>query len=260
MVAEDTNDYAALFDDIKAIVFDLDGTLYQYKADIRHYYDSTAGQTITDFGATKTQAEGTALARQSYDETGSSMIVPAAIVGKPVEELLYAFNRNLLPEHTVEISRRAAQERHLLEALQARTKLAILSHSTEEVIHRTLAYIAMDDLFHPVIGIDNVGFSMKNHEKTPFLHILEQLDLAPHEVLFVEDSPENCFHPKELGMRTALIKYGLYDKEEHRTIGYNRYIDGRFENLFHFLHRADKHIHTPDKTPHPAATVHPPHL
>jgi len=244
---EDYNDYQHAFSDVKAIIFDLDGTLYSYKDGAYEHYNTTAAKILLEHSKAGSKViesieAGLILAKKSYKEPGYAITYIAQAMGMTDDELQIVWHKALNPSDICTLHENADQINDLISEISEKTTLGILSHSPADMIKRVLSFLDLRDVFHSVQGIDDVEFKRKDHEPEPFIRIQKELGLQPYVILFVEDSPQNLFFAKQIGMKTALIKYGLESKEGHKTIGYNSYIDARFEDLTHFLVKANEYI------------------
>lgn len=93
--------------------------------------------------------------------------------------------------------------REVLEALRAGgLRVGVLSNTLPS-IDRTLAAVGLADLVDVAVATCLIG----THKPAPgaYRHALEALDLAPEEVLFVDDRAENVAAARALGLQGALI-------------------------------------------------------
>lgn len=93
--------------------------------------------------------------------------------------------------------------RDVITALRARgLKIGVLSNTLPS-IDRTLDAVGLSDLIDVAIATCSIG--VHKPDAGAFLHATDALGVQPHEVLFVDDKPENVQAARALGMHALQI-------------------------------------------------------
>jgi HAD superfamily hydrolase (TIGR01549 family) len=174
---------------IRAIVFDLDGTLYvsdRFAATIQEAavaYMAGVKGIPRDEMARLMAAARTRLA----DESGTVPTLSAvcSALGGSIPALHGYFEEQLRPEsYLVRDSRVVA----LLEHLSQRFRLYIYTNNNHALATRITAYLGCEGFFHTVFAIDDTWRPKPDNARLE--EILATIGLAPAEVLFVGDRYE----------------------------------------------------------------------
>lgn len=95
----------------------------------------------------------------------------------------------------------------LIKLKEKQVKLGVVSDAPKIKAWLRLSEMRLTDFFDVVVTLDDTGKYKPHH--MPFKAALELLKLTPQEVLFVGDNPTRDIKgAKEVGMKTALAKYG----------------------------------------------------
>ncbi len=101
----------------------------------------------------------------------------------------------------------------LIKLKEKGVKLGIVSDAPKLKAWLRLSEMSLTDFFDVVVTLGDTK-KLKPH-KMPFKAALKELKLAPEEILFVGDNPERDIKgAKQLGMKTALAKYGQIFKSK----------------------------------------------
>jgi putative hydrolase of the HAD superfamily len=94
-----------------------------------------------------------------------------------------------------------------LDALLGRLpgELHVFTNGPSEFVHRVLGRLGIDHRFTRVFDIRHAGFVPKP-DPQPFLRAQEALGALPHEILLVDDSPQNLARGRALGWWTAWLR------------------------------------------------------
>jgi HAD superfamily hydrolase (TIGR01549 family) len=185
--------------DIRAIVFDLDGTLYQcehfaaeiqaaaaaYIAGVRRITQEEAGLLIT---ATRLRLA---------EESGTVQTISAVSreLGGSVQELHRFFERTLRPEAHLVRDERVIR---LLERLAERFALYIYTNNNRVLTTRIIDYLGLDGVMRGIFTIDDNWRSKPDEEMVK--RVLEEIGLSPNEALFVGDRYDvDLRMPEQLG-------------------------------------------------------------
>jgi len=196
---------------IKAVLFDLDNTLINFRA-MKNNAAEAAIRAMIDSGLKLEHKEATKLLFEMYEEYGiENQLIFNKFIKKVTGKVDYKMLANAIVAY-----RKAKQNlvvpyprvRSTLVRLKERgLKLGIVSDAPRLSAWIRLAEMNLADFFDVVITL---GDSKKFKPfPTSFRKALRGLNLAPQEVLFVGDNPERDVKgAKALGMHTCLAKYG----------------------------------------------------
>jgi len=103
-----------------------------------------------------------------------------------------------LPEMVLRDSRL----RHVLKSLPGRK--VVFSNAPQHYARAVLALLRVDNLFEDVFAIEHMRYRPKP-QFAGFLRLLQRHRLRPAQCVMVEDSAENLYTAKRLGMRTVWV-------------------------------------------------------
>ncbi|MEM8925510.1 MAG: HAD-IA family hydrolase [Actinomycetota bacterium] len=173
---------------LRCVLFDLDGVIRHFDpghpAAIEHRHGLAAGSAVrTAFRAELLASVVTG--RRSRAEW-------VAIVGRelanPVAAAELLSDRGTVDEAMVA----------LITELRARGLVCALLTNGTDTIPDELAALGLDDVLDHVFNTAIIGTAKPEPE--PFLHVCRALDLAPPEIFFTDDRPENTEAAAALGM------------------------------------------------------------
>jgi putative hydrolase of the HAD superfamily len=188
-----------LSDEIRGIVFDLDGTLYvsdQFAAEIQ----GVAAMYLAGLmQISKVEAESLMVATRLKlsEESGMTQTLSAVCIelGGSVREMHRFFENNLRPEAYLVRDERVVQ---LLKRLAARYSLYIYTNNNRVLTARIVSYLGFDSVVRGVFAIDDF-WQNKPHEGM-VNRVLEEIGLSPNEALFVGDRYDVDLRvPEQLG-------------------------------------------------------------
>jgi len=207
---------------LKAVLFDLDGTLIDSAQDI-----------------------GLALKR-TLKEVGLSEYYPDNIkdyIGGGVKALLQKVLKERFKEEYVEIFRKFYMENPVLytkpyegvpevlaELKGKGIKLAVVSNKLEELSVEILKRLNLLSFFDFVAGGDT--FEEKKPSPLPILKTLHMLGVPPDKALIVGDTEADMLAGKGAGTKTALALWGYVKKEKDLKADYVLHRPSEILNLF----------------------------
>lgn len=192
--------------EIKAIVFDLDGTLYvsdQFEQVVWQSAARYAGDLL-GVAADEGGRQITALRQRLSEERGTlqTLAVAIEVLGGTVPELHRRFAAELEPHHHIEPDPRVGP---LVEGLRQRYTSWLLTNNNRTLTDKILATLGLETAFERVITINDTW--RPKPDETVLDEVLEALGHGPEQVLFVGDRYDIDLRlPAERGCPVLLTK------------------------------------------------------
>ncbi len=181
---------------IKAVIFDLGGVLVRTEfPEVRQRLEERLGFAPGTLGQTVWGGEDWELAqigRISYEEYWRRV---GAALGFSSNEEIKNFRREYFSGDRVD-----GELVSLIKQLRPRYKIGLLSNAPDRLGIWLDEEWGIKDLFDSIVYSAKVG--IVKPDPRMFHLILEQLDVAPSEVLFIDDYPRNIDAALALGMQT----------------------------------------------------------
>ncbi|WP_239027943.1 HAD family hydrolase [Geomonas subterranea] len=167
---------------IKAIVFDLDGTLYQEER-LGEEVNRSAILYVADLKKLS-PAEAEALLEETRTADGAGGTLSRAVValGGTLQEMHRRFAADCHPEKLLKPDRRV---RELLQLLSTRFRLHLYTNNNRDLSRRIMAQIRVDDLLDRVFTIED--YWIPKPDRRIIEDILAKIGCLPQETLFVGD-------------------------------------------------------------------------
>jgi putative hydrolase of the HAD superfamily len=168
---------------IKALVFDLDGTLYQDDR-LGEEVSSSANRYIAELkGISVSRAEAMLQqARDCGDGMGGTLSRAVLALGGNLQQMHQRLSRDVHPEGVLTEDPRVPE---LLKKLAPRFDLHIYTNNNQELSGRIMTQIGVAGLFQKVFTIEDFG--RPKPDKTALFNILESIGRKPAETLFIGD-------------------------------------------------------------------------
>lgn len=202
---------------LKAVVFDLDNTLFDFIA-MKEQAVKAAGWAMIDAGLPLDIEE---VQRRIFGVYEIEGIEFQTVFDKMLADVMGRVDPKILAAGIVSYRRvREAllvpypHTRSTLVALIKRgLKLAVVSDAPSIQAWLRLCYLQIHDLFDTVVTFDETGVSKPSPE--PFLLALERLSMRPEQALMIGDWVDrDLLGAKNLGMKTVHARYGAEIPEE----------------------------------------------
>lgn len=210
---------------LKALVFDLDGTLIDSKLDL-----------VNSVNATLKEIKREALPKDvvaSYVGSGAPVLIRRSLGGNPGEEELkraLAFFLVHYEEHKLEHTRLYPGVAETLAALKS-LPMSVLTNKPEKISVRILEGLGVAQYFRSIYGGNS--FEAKKPDPTGARQILSEFGLSAGETAMVGDSEVDVQTARNAGMASVIVNFGfgVHDRTAHPA---DVYID-RFEQLTNYL-------------------------
>lgn len=191
----------ATFPTVKALIFDLDGTLIDSKRDLIH----SVNAMLEEMNRPKLAAD----VISGYIGHGAPQLVARALGGTATEQELkraLKFFLDYYEEHKMDNTCAYPGVEETLETL-SQVPMAVLTNKPVRISVRILNALGLANYFRAIYG----GNSFETKKPEPFgaVTILRELGVAPREALFVGDSEVDVQTARNAGTLAAAVNYGF---------------------------------------------------
>lgn len=193
---------------LRAVVFDLDNTLYPERAYVDSGFRAVAGWVEERLGIP---------GRRALAELGD--LFDRGVRGHTFDRFLEAHGIDpdgFVPEmvrvyrdHEPDIALDPGA-RALLRRLRARYRLGLVTDGPGAVQRRKVAALGLARWFHAIVFTDDLGPDHGKPSTRPFEVVLGRLGALPREAVYVGDNPAKDFlGARRVGMRTVRVRSPL---------------------------------------------------
>lgn len=191
---------------MRAVVFDLDGTLIDSRGDIA----ASANHALAAHGFEQLSATEII----TYVGDGATLLLARAARLEPsdprVPPLLEAFLA-YYTAHPADHTRLCTGAEKTLAALSA-LPLAICTNKPRVTTVAVLAALGLDSLFEAIVAGGDVGEHKPSPE--PVLHVAKLLKLPPSELVMVGDGAQDVESGRAAGARTVGVRGGIQSESK----------------------------------------------
>jgi len=182
---------------LKAILFDLDNTLYAPERELFSLIDVRINRYMSEVaGIAPTQVDG--LRRRYWNDYGVTLQGLIRHHGVDPEDYLEYV-------HDVDVASRIFPDLHLRRQLSTLpVPKAIFTNGSRSHAGRVLHHLGIADQFVDIFDIRVANYLPKPF-RDPYLNVLDHMGLSGPDCTMVEDSVDNLKTAKALGMRTVLV-------------------------------------------------------
>ncbi|UYM16417.1 HAD family hydrolase [Endozoicomonas euniceicola] len=188
---------------IKAVVFDLDDTLYPESSYVESGFKAVDSylleqHEITGFFNTARELFHSGHRGRVFNDTLDALGVEYQLA--LIEELVNVY-RSHLP--TIALS---SEAKDILDRLSGRCKMGLITDGYRQVQRNKINALGVSDYFHEICVTDELGRDYwKPHEKSYQL-MQKTLEVEPEQCVYVADNPNKDFvTPKKMGWLTVQL-------------------------------------------------------
>jgi phosphoglycolate phosphatase len=206
---------------VKALVFDLDGTLIDSKRDLVQ----SVNATLRNMGRAELPEDLVA----SYVGSGAPVLISRALGGTPAPEELQnalAFFLADYEKHKLDFTKEYPGVRETLEQLR-RVPMAVLTNKPVNISVRILEGLGLAQFFGAIYGGNS--FATKKPDPLGANTILHELGIAAAQAAMVGDSEVDVLTARNAGMISAIVNFG-FGTHDRKTYPADIYLD-RMEEL-----------------------------
>jgi len=202
---------------MKAVLFDLDNTLYPAECDLFSLIDVRINRYMEEVVSIAPETVD-GLRRRYWKEYGATLqgLVRHHAVD-PEDYLDYV--------HAVDVGSRVSADSMLYQTLvDLPVPCYVFTNGSRCHVDRVVAALGLNGLFSDVFDIRIANYQPKPHPD-PYREVLNKLNLAGNQCLMVEDQLQNLKTAKDFGMKTVLVGRSECDSSLHQ------YVDTHLEQL-----------------------------
>ena len=194
---------------VKALVFDLDGTLIDSKRDLVQ----SVNATLRELGRAELPEDLVA----SYVGSGAPILVSRALGGTPAPEELQNALKFFLAHyeiHKLDFTREYPGVRETLQRLRG-VPMAVLTNKPVNISVRILEELELAEFFRCIYGGNS--FATKKPDPLGANTILDELGIARERAAMVGDSEVDVQTARNAGMISAIVNFGFgtHDRQAH---------------------------------------------
>jgi phosphoglycolate phosphatase len=194
---------------IRALLFDLDGTLIDSKKDLV----LSVNATLRAIGREELPEDLVA----SYVGSGAPVLISRALGGSPDSQELQSALRYFLShyeEHKLDNTRAYPGVRKTLVQLNG-TPMAVLTNKPANISVRILEELGLAPFFKVIYGGNS--FATKKPDPLGANTVLRDLHVAAHEAAMVGDSEVDVQTARNAGMISAIVNFGfgMHDRKKY---------------------------------------------
>ena len=209
------------FSGVRALIFDLDGTLIDSKKDLV----TSVNAMLHEVGRGELSEDVIA----SFVGSGAAVLVSRALGGNPSEEEVKKALEIFLmryEEHKLDVTRAYPGVDETLSKLDGHS-LAVLTNKPTRMSVRILDALGLSRHFRVIYGGNS--FETKKPDPLGATTILKEFGIAPDQALMVGDSEVDVQTARNAGMPSVTVNFGFgtHDREAYPS---DVYLD-RFEDL-----------------------------
>lgn len=192
-----------MFCDKKAVIWDLDNTLYRITPEFADTLDQVMAEALVyDLGIDLPLDQCKAMVKDSYREYRDGGEIFYRDYNVSPQQLSECYH-NRKPVEMIEPYVGLAEK-----LARIPLKQFVFTTSTRSASEKILRHIGLYDLFaNNFYSVEDFGVYKKNEDSDVYKKVCEKIGYDPKECIFVDDSYSNLEFAKEAGMTTVRIYY-----------------------------------------------------
>jgi putative hydrolase of the HAD superfamily len=194
-------------EDVRAVIFDLDETLYPERRFMLSGFAAVACWLETHHGASARRIFRTMVATSRrrrdcvFQHVCDVFDLPATLIPILTDTYRYHRPRLRLPD----------ESRRILEALRADYRLAVLTNGVPVIQRGKVSELGLEPLVDSVVYACEHGTREGKPDPATFHHVLADLGVAPPRAVFVGDDPWcDIAGARQAGLRTIRLRRGIH--------------------------------------------------
>jgi len=202
---------------LRALVFDLDDTLYVEKDFVKSGYKAVAGH-LADTGRCSFEMTFP-LMLETLETQGRHMVFQALLERFPKEAISIPELIDVYRQHMPTIQLLPGYL-DLLRGFGRKYKLGMITDGLPAVQERKVRALGLSDVMDKIIYTWEYGSGKQKPHPLPFSMMLDYLGVEPGSTLFVGDNPEkDCMGAHGVGMKVAQIQNATSDGGQFSAAG-----------------------------------------
>ena len=206
-----------MFKELKAIIFDLDDTLFLERDFVKSGFRAVANYCHQQFNLPVLQSFD--LLWTKFQNGARGNLFDMLIEVNPgystsVDELVRVY-RNHKPDIQL-----VDGVENLIRSLKEDKRTGLISDGYLETQQKKIEALNISHLFDTILLTDSLGKNNWKPSPVPFMQVLNDLGVSPENSVYIADNPQKDFiFPNESGMKSIRIKYenGEYNDKDPVT-------------------------------------------
>ena len=187
----------------RALIFDLDDTLYPLDRFILSGFDAVASHMKTMFGVDRREAWTTMLQAFNHGGRGRELQICLSRFGLP--EAIAPSLVNVIRRHQPALALPAAT-RQMFASVASGWRIAVVTNGVPEIQARKVAALGLADRVDTIVYADAIGRGAGKPDPAPFLEAARRLKVGVNRAVFVGNDPvRDVFGAWRVGMRTIHV-------------------------------------------------------
>ena len=218
-----------IFKNKKAIIWDLDNTLYPITKEFGNLLDEIMAKVaVEEFGVKLSFEEAVKTVRESYSKYRDGGQIFYDEYGIDKVDFYHAYSNNRKIKEAVD---KIVPVRGLPKKIKKiKLEQFVFSHSSRKTCEAIFKKIGLWEIFKErFYSVEDFGIFTKNSEPDIYLKLCKKIKQKPADCIFVDDSYSNLEPSKETGMTTVRIYYN------DNSTGDKEYIDAAYKGVISFI-------------------------